>query len=279
MAKGLSDSTNNILEKLKKGYKSENTSPASSNGVAERPEYNASDYTSMAADVLDSYLNRKDFSYDVNTDKFYSQYTDEYKKAGKNAMRDTVSKASELTGGYANSYAVNAGNQAYSSYLDKLNDILPELENQAYERYTDETKTAKEKIDMLLDLDSSEYNKYRDALQDYFTDREFYEDNYRYRENADMEMYKALSDYILELAGLENSDYYKDMDLALAYDKLAYDKDKEANDLAVAMAELAAKEKQDKQTLDYNRAKLAWEKEKDAMNRKDAQKKLEYELK
>lgn len=57
-------------------------------------------------------------------------------------MEDTVGNASMLTGGYANSYAVTAGQQAYDSYMSKLNDKIPELEQRAYERYRDEEDSA-----------------------------------------------------------------------------------------------------------------------------------------
>jgi len=56
----------------------------------------------------------------------------------------------------------------------------------------------------LSEFDDAEYEKYRDSMEDYFEDREFYEDNYRYREDADMEMYQALYDYILESEQLSN---------------------------------------------------------------------------
>lgn len=185
------------------GYQSKNKSPESSTGSAKRPEEYNSEYTSMAKDILNNYLSRDDYDYNVNTDKLYGQYAQKYKREGQNAMRDTIANATALTGGYGNSYAVSAGSQAYQGYLEKLNDIIPELEEKAFERYAYEGEEAKNNLDMISELEASEYEKYRDSMDDYFADREFYEDNYRYREDADMELYKAIYDYLLESQALE----------------------------------------------------------------------------
>lgn len=219
--KGTSQSTGSLLEKLKKGYASNNQSPASSSGKAVKESYKDPGYTSTAREVIEDYLKRDDFKYNVNTDKFYSMYADKYKKEGERAMRDTVANAAALTGGNPNSYAVNAGAQAYMSYLDELNDILPELEARAYERYLDEGENVSDQVALLLDMDENHYEKYRDSVEDYFDDREFYEDNYRYREDADMDMYRELNDYLLELAGLESDSYFDEAELALALEELA----------------------------------------------------------
>lgn len=235
---GLSQTTSSLLEKLKKGYKSKNTDPAAYSAGTKK-EYKGSEYASMARDVLKDYLDREDFSYNVNTDKLYSQYSDKAKRAGESAMRDTVARASELSGGYANSYAVNAGMQAYNDHLDTLNDIIPELEARAYDRYLDEGRAYEDKLSVLLGLDESEYDRYRDEVEDAFKDREFLEDAYRYREDADMDMYKALSDYVLELSKLENDDYFDAHSSALD----EYFKTKE---LALAVKDLGVKRENNK---------------------------------
>lgn len=81
------------------------------------------------------YRDREDFSYDPERDPFYRQYAQTYRQLGRLAMEDTVGIATGLTGGYANSYAETAGQQAYNSYLQRLQDVLPTLYGNAYERY------------------------------------------------------------------------------------------------------------------------------------------------
>ena len=85
-------------------------------------------------DIMNKILNREDFSYDLNGDALYQQYKDKYIKQGKMAMQDTMGQAAAMTGGYGNSYAATAGNQAYQASLENLNDIVPELYQMAHDR-------------------------------------------------------------------------------------------------------------------------------------------------
>lgn len=89
-------------------------------------------------DLLNQYTSREPFTYDVTGDGLYQQYANQYQRLGNQAMQDTLGQAAGLTGGYSSSYAQSAGQQAYQSYLDKLNDIVPELYGQAYSRYAAE---------------------------------------------------------------------------------------------------------------------------------------------
>ena len=150
-----------------------------SNKKSAVPEYK-SRYSDAVKSNLSSVLGKKKFNYDIGSDKLFSQYKDSYTKAGKTAMEDTVGNASTLTGGYANSYAVTAGQQAYDSYMSKLNDKIPELEQRAYERYRDEEDSAYKKLNTLIGLEDTEYGRYRDSVADYNTNREF-----EYNKNKD----------------------------------------------------------------------------------------------
>lgn len=73
----------------------------------------------------DKLLNREDFSFDLNNNALYNQYKDFYTKQGNLAMMDTIGQASAMTGGYGNSYAAAAGQQAYQQNLDKLGEMVP----------------------------------------------------------------------------------------------------------------------------------------------------------
>ena len=150
-----------------------------SNKKSAVPEYK-SRYSDAVKSNLSSVLGKKKFNYDIGSDKLFSQYKDRYTKAGKTAMEDTVGNASMLTGGYANSYAVTVGQQAYDSYMSKLNDKIPELEQRAYERYRDEEDSAYKKLNTLIGLEDTEYGRYRDSVADYNTNREF-----EYNKNKD----------------------------------------------------------------------------------------------
>lgn len=92
----------------------------------------------QATEIYDKIMNRGEFSYDVNKDKLYQQYRDLYAQMGRGAMEDTMGQAAALTGGYGSTYSQNAGQQAYNAYLQKLNEVVPELYNAAYDRYNQE---------------------------------------------------------------------------------------------------------------------------------------------
>jgi uncharacterized membrane protein YgcG len=151
------------------------------NKEANKPDPYQSKYQTTLDTLLDQILNREKFSYDLNADALYNQYKDQYVKQGNLAMQDTMANAAALTGGYGNSYASTAGNQAYQTYLGQLNNKVPELYNSAYGRYKDEGTELYNKMGLVQDLDSTDYGRYRDNVSDYYADLEYY-----YRKHGDM---------------------------------------------------------------------------------------------
>ena len=134
-----------------------------------------------AADrALTGMTQRQPFSYDPDGDALYRLYRDKYVELGRGAMEDTVGRASALTGGYSNSYAVGAGNQAYANYLKELNDLVPELEARAYARWKDGNDEEKELYGLLSDAADRAYSRYRDEIGD-----GRYEDETAYKRNRD----------------------------------------------------------------------------------------------
>ena len=114
-----------------------------------------------------AYRNRETFAYDPSADALYQQYKDRYTAAGRMAMEDTMGKAATLTGGYGNSYAQTAGQQAYQGYLQQLNEQLPELYKLAYSRYAQEGEQAYENYQALLKERSTAYAQHLDKLGQY----------------------------------------------------------------------------------------------------------------
>ena len=94
-------------------------SAAGVTGVTKPGAY-TSQWQGQLSDAIGKILDRKEFSYDVNSDALYQQYKDRYVQGGKMAMMDTLGQAATLTGGYGNSYAQAAGQQAYQGYLQGL---------------------------------------------------------------------------------------------------------------------------------------------------------------
>ena len=115
-------------------------------------------------EAYDAWKNRADFSYDVNGDALYQQYKDQYINQGRLAMMDTMGQAATMTGGYGNSYAATVGNQAYQGYLQKLNEVVPELYNMAYNMYQQEGEDLKYAYDVARDDYNTKYGEWSDKL-------------------------------------------------------------------------------------------------------------------
>ena len=94
------------------------------------------------------YMGRS-FSYDSKSDAGYREYTRLMRENGKRAMEDTVGKASALTGGYANSYAVTAGQQVYDDYAKKAADAQATYRQLAREEYDAQNQDILNRLAML----------------------------------------------------------------------------------------------------------------------------------
>ena len=137
------------------------------NAQKQMPTY-AGTYDQQLQDVYNQIVGRDKFSYDMNADALYQQYADQYKLGGEMAMMDTIGQASALTGGYGNSYAQMVGQQTYQGYLQKLNEVMPELYGMALDQYNAEGDRLYDQYAMLGDLANDEYGKYQDALDGYW---------------------------------------------------------------------------------------------------------------
>ena len=130
------------------------------------PTY-AGSYDQEIDDLYKKITSREPFKYDYASDPLYGQYAEKYQQLGKQAMKDSMGQTAALTGGYGSSYGSAVGQQQYDAYLQRLNDVLPELYGQAYNQYTAEGDRLKEQYSLAANLRDTEYNQYRDSLGDY----------------------------------------------------------------------------------------------------------------
>ena len=140
--------------------------------AASKPTYNPS-YDAQIKDIYNQIMGRESFSYDLSDDTLYQMYKQNYADMGKLSMRDSMGQAAALTGGYGSSYGQAVGQQAYDSYLQQLNDVVPELYAQAYGRYQDEGDRLMQQYGLAADLAADEYAKYQDAYNRYYTEQDY----------------------------------------------------------------------------------------------------------
>lgn len=163
--------------------------------------------------IYDQIVNRKDFTYDLNSDALYQQYKDQYAQMGQMAMMDTMGQASAMTGGYGNSYAQGVGQQAYHGYLQQLNDKVPELYSLALGQYNQEGQDLLNQYSILGDLANDEYAKYQDALNQYWNQlnyqKQLADQEYERGFNEWQTQYGVQQDYYQKLVSLITTTGYK----------------------------------------------------------------------
>lgn len=139
-----------------------------------------SQYQDQLNDLYGQISNRKDFSYDVNSDAMYQQLKDQYVQGGKMAMMDTMGQAQAMTGGYGNSYAQSVGQQAYQGYLQGLNEQVPNLYQMALNRYIQQGDNLLNQYSMLTSKDAQDYSRWA-ADRDFEYGKYLDELNYQYQ--------------------------------------------------------------------------------------------------
>lgn len=165
-----------------------------------RPNDYLSKYDDQIKELSNKILNRDPFSYDLNADMLYQQYKDQYQNLGQQAMRSTVGDVANMTGGYANSYAATAGNQAYQGYLQQLNDRVPELYQLARDTYDKDYNNMLNEYNMYRDLDNTDYARYADELQDYYNRAQLADSQYQTLYNQDYNQWLNQRNYEYQLA-------------------------------------------------------------------------------
>lgn len=142
-----------------------------------RPSY-SSGYRDRIDALLDQILNRDSFSYDAAKDPMAQQYKAMYNREGDRAMQDTMAAAASQAGGM-NSYAITAAQQANDYYSAQLMDKYPELYQMAYEMYLTDIDNQVRDLGLLQDMDQTQYDRYRDTMDDWENDRNFAYQQYR----------------------------------------------------------------------------------------------------
>lgn len=170
----------------------------------EAPTYENA-FAQQQKDLLDRILNREDFAWSKETDPQWSSYKKSYLREGDRATANALAQASAASGGRPSSYAVNAATQAGDYYATKLNDVIPTLYQQAYERYLDEYNMKLKDLNAVNQQEQLDYAKYLDRLGQFNTDRGFTYQNYA-------DDYDRLRSQLADVQGQDQIDYARYLD-------------------------------------------------------------------
>ena len=204
--------------------------------IISRPVYTSA-YKEPAKKVRNDILSREEFSYDLESDPMYKLYEKVYTKAGNDAYDRALANGALKTGGMVNTNAATAATQARGYYGTILADKATELYDKAYDRYLDSIKADYDKLDMLESADYTAYNRHRDAVDDYETDRNYsynmyrddYNDSQKLISEASELAYRRSRDEAEDSRWRTEFDYAKERDAIadrLSEDKIASDTQK-----------------------------------------------------
>lgn len=141
-------------------------------GTAQKTKTYQNPYQKQLDQLVSDYL-VSSFSYDQSRDPAAQAYRENYIQNGQRAMQDTTAQAAARTGGLASSYATQAGQQAYNSYMSDLNAQLAGLRQQAIDNYLSDQALQQNRINTVASLgqqaENSYYNRINDAMNRWAT--------------------------------------------------------------------------------------------------------------
>lgn len=148
-------------------------------GNAQAPEYAGDPYQAQRDAALaaygekwqgseyqplrDEYLRRAasmEWNYDPNTDPVWQALQKQYRREGQRATEDTLGKYAAMTGGMPSTAAVSAAQQAGNYYAAQLSDRLPQVYQDAYNRYLQEYQRQLGISDAYAGFDDREYQRW-----------------------------------------------------------------------------------------------------------------------
>ena len=205
------------LADLEKGYTPSRETQEARRSWEELAARQPGDYTSPYADRMEDLLrqmeSREAFSYDPSRDEMFRRYARLYQRQGQTAMEDTLGQAAGLTGGYDSSYARQAGQQEYNRYMQELAALVPQLQQDAWDRYEIQGQALLDQYKLLQGQDEDAYGQWRDRVEDWQDASRQARDRYESLEKQDYSNYLALMKYYASRAKQEQ-------DAALAQQKL-----------------------------------------------------------
>ena len=115
--------------------------------------------------TLRQILDRGEFAYNAESDPIYKQYEEQYTRNAEEAMREILNKNNTSLEG-ANGAVMGQVISAYYDAMKELSDKVPELAQQAYDRYTGETSRLSGNLSALDTVANDYYDRAYTANQD-----------------------------------------------------------------------------------------------------------------
>lgn len=203
----VSSATAAQLRKLEQGYTPSvevDAADALRRSLADsQPAAYQSGFDAQLKALYDELSARPDFRYDPADDPAYRSYAALYERKGKAAMTDTLGKAAALTGGYSSTYAQSAAQQAYNDYLMQLADVVPDLQEQAWQQYKAQGDDLIRRYQLLDGQEKEAYDRWQDEVNAWQKAVSAAQDSYDSARTQDFKNYQLMLDYYADKAASE----------------------------------------------------------------------------
>ena len=207
----------------------------------------------LAMGYLNDYKNNK-FSYDFNSDPIFQQAKDAYLRQGIQNARNVAAQAAQLTGGYGNSYGTVAAQSVMNQAAERVNDLIPQLEQNAYGRWQDEQNRNLTLAQQYLALDDRAYDRaWNENERDYSREQ----DRINRQDRLDELAYQHGLDEREHEDYLNERDYGREQDRLNRQDRLdelAYQHEQDALDRAERQDATAWERQQAEENAKWSRA-------------------------
>lgn len=192
---GYQDRISEILDEMS-NYRDFDYGPA--------PTYN-NRYQETLDELLGQVQNYGPFTWSKEEDPAYSAYAKQYRREGQRATADAMAQAAALTGGQVSTAAATAASQAGDYYAGQLADVIPQLYENAYQRYLSDYSLLADQLGQVQQAEQLDYAKYLDELGQYNADRNLSYDQW-------LQGYNMLSGNLSAFQGQDQTEYGRLLD-------------------------------------------------------------------
>lgn len=209
----------------------------------------------------------KDFNYKAENDDIYKQYAEQFARQGQSAGERSLAGAAALTGGMPSSFAVAANAQAQQAYAKKTADMIPVLEQNAYNRYLGERNFSYQ--DYL-----NQYNAEVDRAKSMY-DADWRSTNFNYQDylnkyNADVDRARAAYDSEIGQRDFNYQNYLNKLDNDYRQSEFDWRKDIDARDFNYMTKQDAIRNSISWANHGLSKEKFEYDKQQDALAREDS---------
>ena len=126
-------------------------------------------YGSTEEVALDKIINRDAFKYSPENDVVFNSYKNQYQRSADEALRKILNENNTSIEG-ASGAVMSDAMAARDAELGKINDVIPELYQDAYNRYVQEDSLRRNDLDAVRLLANDYYNRHYAANRDQIND-------------------------------------------------------------------------------------------------------------